>query len=50
VFYLGLGTFARSVLHTRPTAARAVSRIAGAAMIVIGVLLIAERIAERLAT
>jgi len=49
VFYLGLGTFARSVLHSRPSAARAVSRIAGAAMIVIGALLIAERIAERIA-
>lgn len=46
VFYLGLGTFARSVLHTRPTAARAVSRIAGAAVIVIGVLLIAGRLAD----
>jgi threonine/homoserine/homoserine lactone efflux protein len=45
VFYLGLGLFARSVLHTRPSAARTVSRLSGAAMIVIGLLLIAERLA-----
>ncbi|HEX4249693.1 MAG TPA: LysE family translocator [Pseudonocardia sp.] len=45
VFYLGLGTFARTVLHARPSAARAVSRVAGAAMIAIGVLLVVDRLA-----
>jgi threonine/homoserine/homoserine lactone efflux protein len=45
VFYLCLGLFARSVLHARPSAARTVSRLSGAAMIVIGLLLIVERLA-----
>jgi threonine/homoserine/homoserine lactone efflux protein len=44
VFYLCLGSFARKILHTRPAAARAVTRISGAAMIVIGALLLAERL------
>jgi threonine/homoserine/homoserine lactone efflux protein len=44
VFYLGLGIFARSVLHARPAAGRAVSRISGAAMTVIGALLLIERL------
>ena len=44
VFYLCLGSFARKILHARPAAARAVTRISGAAMIVIGALLLAERL------
>lgn len=44
-FYLGLGTFARTVLRARPSAARAVGRLSGSAMIVIGVLLVVERLA-----
>jgi threonine/homoserine/homoserine lactone efflux protein len=43
-FYLTLGGFAQSVLHARPGAARTVSRVAGASMIVVGVLLIIERL------
>jgi threonine/homoserine/homoserine lactone efflux protein len=48
VFYLCLGSFARKILRDRPAAARAVSRLSGAAMIVIGALLIAELMVERL--
>jgi threonine/homoserine/homoserine lactone efflux protein len=44
VFYLCLGSFARSVLRARPAAARAVTRFSGAAMAVIGALLLAERL------
>jgi threonine/homoserine/homoserine lactone efflux protein len=40
----GVGTLARTVLRTRPTAARAVTRLSGAAMIAIAVLLPAERL------
>ncbi len=43
VFYLCLGFLARKVLLTRPGAARAVTRCSGAAMIVIGALLLAGR-------
>jgi threonine/homoserine/homoserine lactone efflux protein len=43
-FYLCLGTFARRILHDRPAAARAVTRFSGAAMTVIGALLLAERL------
>ena len=43
-FYLCLGLFAEAVLHARPGAARGVSRFAGAAMSIIGALLIAERL------
>jgi threonine/homoserine/homoserine lactone efflux protein len=43
-FYLCLGTFARKILQARPTAARSVTRFSGAAMIVIGSLLLAERL------
>lgn len=46
VFYLALGSFARGVLHARPSAARALSRLSGAGMIVIGALLIVQRILE----
>ncbi|MFG2650662.1 LysE family translocator [Streptomyces sp. NPDC048436] len=40
--YLGVGVLARTVLAARPAAARAVTRLSGAAMIVIGVLLLVE--------
>ena len=43
-FYLCLGSFARRVLHSRPAAARVIARFSGAAMIVIGALLLAERL------
>ncbi len=43
VFYLGLGSAARRVLASRPAAARAVTRFSGAAMVVIGALLLAWR-------
>ncbi len=46
VFYACLGLFARTILRARPTTARAVSRFSGAAMVVIGALLIAERLAS----
>ncbi len=39
VFYLALGSLARGVLHTRPSAARALRRLSGAGMILIGALL-----------
>jgi threonine/homoserine/homoserine lactone efflux protein len=39
-FYLGLGSAARTVLAARPAAARAVTRFSGAAMVVIGALLL----------
>jgi threonine/homoserine/homoserine lactone efflux protein len=44
VFYLCLGSFARKTLPSRPTAAHAVTRFSGAAMIVIGALLLVERL------
>jgi threonine/homoserine/homoserine lactone efflux protein len=44
LFYLGLGSFARKILRTRPAAARAVTRFSGAAMILIGAVLLAERL------
>jgi threonine/homoserine/homoserine lactone efflux protein len=43
VVYLGLGTLARNMLAARPSAAHAVTRAAGAAMIVLGILLLLER-------
>ncbi len=46
VFYLVLGAIARTVLHTRPAVARAVSRIAGAAMAVIGASLLIEPVLD----
>ncbi|MFF2509266.1 LysE family translocator [Streptomyces sp. NPDC058067] len=45
VVYLGVGVLARTVLKTRPSAARAVTRISGAMMIAIGALLLVERLA-----
>ena len=44
VVYTGVGTGARLVLRARPTAARAVTRFSGTAMIVIGVVLLAEQL------
>jgi threonine/homoserine/homoserine lactone efflux protein len=44
VFYLTLGSFARTVLRARPVAARAMSRLSGIGMTVIGVLLITQRL------
>jgi threonine/homoserine/homoserine lactone efflux protein len=44
VVYTGVGTGARRVLRARPTAARTVSRFSGAAMIVIGLVLLAEQL------
>ncbi|MEU0845274.1 LysE family translocator [Streptomyces sp. NPDC005962] len=43
--YLAVGVLARTVLKTRPSAARAVTRVSGAMMIAIGVFLLAERLA-----
>ena len=42
-FYLSLGSAARKILAARPGAARAVTRFSGAAMVVIGALLLAVR-------
>jgi len=44
VTYLSMGSFARRILDGRPAAARAVSRLSGAAMIFLGMLLLAERL------
>lgn len=46
-FYLGLGIFARKILDARPAVARAVARFSGAAMIVIGLVLLGERLLGR---
>jgi threonine/homoserine/homoserine lactone efflux protein len=43
-FYFCLGSFARKILHARPAAARAVTRFSGAAMIIIGALLLVDRL------
>ncbi|MDQ1021417.1 LysE family translocator [Streptomyces afghaniensis] len=45
VVYLTVGVLARTVLKTRPSAARAVTRVSGAMMIVIGGYLLVERVA-----
>jgi threonine/homoserine/homoserine lactone efflux protein len=44
VAYLGVGTLARTFLTTRATAAQTVTRAAGAAMIILGALLLLERV------
>jgi len=44
VIYTGVGFGARAVLGTRPAAARTVTRFSGAAMILIGVFLLVERL------
>ncbi|MCG5214871.1 LysE family translocator [Streptosporangium sp. KLBMP 9127] len=43
VVYTGVGAGARRVLRAHPAAARMVSRISGAAMVTIGVLLLVEQ-------
>lgn len=43
-FYLALGLLARTVLHTRPGAARVISRVAGTGMVVVGTVLLVERL------
>jgi threonine/homoserine/homoserine lactone efflux protein len=43
-FYLCIGSFAGRILRARPGAARVITRFSGTAMIVIGVLLLAERL------
>ncbi|MGH4034693.1 LysE family translocator [Actinomycetota bacterium Odt1-20B] len=45
VVYLTVGVLARTVLRTRPTAARAVTRASGAMMIAIGAALLLEQLA-----
>ncbi|MBX9361540.1 LysE family translocator [Streptomyces sp. WAC04114] len=45
VVYLTVGVLSRTVLRTRPSAARAVTRISGAMMIAIGGFLLVERLA-----
>ncbi|WP_406381831.1 hypothetical protein [Streptomyces sp. NBC_01618] len=45
VVRLAVGVLARTVLRTRPSAARAVTRVSGAMMIAIGGFLLAERLA-----
>ncbi|QIY76058.1 LysE family translocator [Streptomyces sp. RLB1-33] len=44
VVYFAVGVLARTVLRTRPSAARAVTRASGAMMIVIGEFLLVERL------
>jgi threonine/homoserine/homoserine lactone efflux protein len=44
VFYVLLGTFARAVLRARPVAARALSRLSGIGMTVLGAVLITQRV------
>jgi threonine/homoserine/homoserine lactone efflux protein len=48
LFYLALGFAADRILGSRPRVARVTTRLAGAAMIVVGLVLIAERVAELL--
>ena len=43
-FYLVLGSVARTILQARPAAARAVSRLSGAGMILVGASLIVDRL------
>jgi threonine/homoserine/homoserine lactone efflux protein len=44
-FYLALGSVARTILSSRPAAARALSRVSGAGMVIIGAALIVDRLA-----
>jgi|SRR5215471_886610 len=46
-FYLCVGSVARKILHDRPGAARVVTRFSGAAMFIIGALLLADRLIAR---
>lgn len=43
-FYLSLGSVARKVLYQRPAAAHLITRLSGAAMAVVGAVLLAERL------
>jgi threonine/homoserine/homoserine lactone efflux protein len=43
VFYLGMGSVIRRILDARPAVARVITRVSGAAMIVIGAVLLAGR-------
>ncbi|MCO1337825.1 lysine transporter LysE [Kocuria polaris] len=45
VVYASVGLAARRVLGARPTAARVVSRVSGAAMVAVGIVLFVERVA-----
>lgn len=47
LFYTTLGLCARSVLRARPHTARVVSRVSGAAMVLIGLVLLGERLLPR---
>jgi threonine/homoserine/homoserine lactone efflux protein len=44
VFYLTMGSVIRRILIARPAVARVITRVSGAAMIVIGALLLADRL------
>lgn len=44
VVYLAVGVLARTVLKSRPSAARVVTRVSGAMMIAIGAFLLVERL------
>jgi threonine/homoserine/homoserine lactone efflux protein len=44
VFYLSMGSFARRILDGRPALSRVIARGSGAAMIVLGLLLLAEHV------
>ena len=44
VIYLGVGVLARRVLGARPAAARMVTRVSGAAMVIIGAILLIGRL------
>lgn len=50
VFYSVLGLGARAILRARPAAAQAISRLSGAAMVAIGLLLLVERLAPMVHT
>ncbi|MGI5485605.1 LysE family translocator [Microtetraspora malaysiensis] len=43
-FYLALGSVARTLLLSRPAAARVLSRVSGAGMVIVGVTLISDRL------
>lgn len=44
IFYLCLGSFAQRVLNARPATALVITRCSGAAMVVVGALLLADRL------
>jgi threonine/homoserine/homoserine lactone efflux protein len=43
-FYLCMGSFARTVLNARPGLALTISRFSGLAMVIVGAILLAERL------